>query len=62
MTPRSCGFVAGTSFPSKRMCTRLEIIRLHISFHNPETVKTVLPKLAARGVSAMGFATVLTKH
>jgi len=62
MTPRSHGFAVGTSFPSKRMCTRSEIICLHISFHNPEMVKIMLPKLAARGVSGMGFAAILTKH
>jgi len=40
---------------------RSEVIRLHILFHNPETVKTMLPKLAVRGVSGMGFAAILTK-
>ena len=53
--------MAGTGFPSKRMRMRLEVICLCILFHNPETLETVLPELAARGVSSMGFAAILTK-
>jgi len=61
MTPWSCGFAVGTSFPSKRMRTRSEIIRLRISFHNPEMVKSMLPELTARGVSSMRFAAILAE-
>jgi len=39
---------------------RSEDIRLRISFHNPETVKAMLPELAMRGVSSMRFAAILT--
>jgi len=60
MTPWSCGFAAGTGFSSKRMRTRSEDIHLHISFHNPEMVKAMLPELAMRGVSSMRFAAILT--
>ena len=38
---------------------RSEIIHLRILFHNPEMVKTMLPELAARGVSGMRFAAIL---
>jgi len=38
-----------------------ENICLHISFHNPETVKMMLPELAVRGVSGMRFAAILTE-
>jgi len=40
---------------------RSEVICLCISFHNPEMVKAMLPKLAVRGVSGIGFAAILTK-
>jgi len=40
---------------------RLEIICLHILFHNPEMVKMMLPELAAREVSGMRFAAILTE-
>jgi len=40
---------------------RLEIVCLCIVFHNPETIETVLPKLAARGVGGMGFAAIFAK-
>jgi len=42
------------------MHTRSEDIRLHIMFYNPETVKAMLPELATRRVSGMGFAAILT--
>jgi len=53
--------VAGTGFSSKRMRMRLEDIRLCILFHDPETVKMMLPELAARGVSSIRFAAILTE-
>ena len=40
---------------------RSEIIRLHISFQNPKMIKMMLPELAARRVSGMRFAAILTE-